>query len=322
MRYTIYGAGAIGGVIGAKLFQHGHDVRLVARGAHLHAIKESGLTFKTPLETCNLRIPTVGHPSELAFADDDVVLLTVKTQDTAAALLDLRAAAGADVPVVCAQNGVENERLAARMVSRVYAMLVLLPAVHLEPGVVIANAAPVSGILDAGCYPSGVDAVIEQVTAALDTSGFSSRPAADAIRWKYAKLLANLRNALQAACGSHPDVGPLYQMARTEAIECYRRAGIDWASDDEIRARRTSISAAAPVDGAARAGGSTWQSLARATGSTESDYLNGEITLLGRSHGVATPVNAALQQLSARMAREGRPPGSVDPADIEALIRE
>ena len=76
------------------------------------------------------------------------------------------------------------------------------------------------------------------------------------------------------------------------------------------------------MDGVTRAGGSTWQSLARRTGSTESDYLNGEITLLGRLHGVATPVNTALQHLSASMARDGKPPGSADPADLEALIKE
>ena len=59
---------------------------------------------------------------------------------------------------------------------------------------------------------------------------------------------------------------------------------------------------------------------ARGAGTTESDYLNGETTLLGRLHGVATPVNTALQHLSARMAREGLPPGSVDPAELEVLI--
>ena len=51
-----------------------------------------------------------------------------------------------------------------------------------------------------------------------------------------------------------------------------------------------------------RPGASSWQSLARGTGSIEADYLNGEIVLLGRLHGVATPVNAALQ----RLANHGR----------------
>jgi hypothetical protein len=88
----------------------------------------------------------------------------------------------------------------------------------------------------------------------------------------------------------------------------------------EMRARRESMSKPAAVEGVTRVGGSTWQSLARRTGSTESDYLNGEIMLLGRLHGVATPANTALQHLSASMAREGRLPASFQPADVEALI--
>ena len=48
MRYIIYGAGAVGGTIGGKLFQSGHDVVLIARGDHLHAIRERGLRLRTP----------------------------------------------------------------------------------------------------------------------------------------------------------------------------------------------------------------------------------------------------------------------------------
>src|SRR5947209_4300329 len=111
MRYIIYGAGAIGGVIGARLFRAGHDVVLIARGGHLAAVRERGLTLETPAETVTLPIDAVGHPSEITFADGDIVVLTMKTQDTAPALDELRAAVGENVPVICAQNGVENERL-------------------------------------------------------------------------------------------------------------------------------------------------------------------------------------------------------------------
>jgi 2-dehydropantoate 2-reductase len=69
-----------------------------------------------------------------------------------------------------------------------------------------------------------------------------------------------------------------------------------------------------------RGGSSTWQSVARASGRIETDYLNGEIVLLGRLHGVATPVNEALQALAARLARERGRPGSVPLAEIEAAI--
>ena len=65
-----------------------------------------------------------------------------------------------------------------------------------------------------------------------------------------------------------------------------------------------------------RSGSSTWQSLARHTGEVETDYLNGEIALLGRLHGVATPVNAALCRLAARVASDGAGPQTLTADDV------
>ena len=329
-RYIIFGAGAVGGVIGARLFEAGRDVVLIARGPHLDAIRERGLTLQTPLGSNTFRIPAVGHPSEIQFTPDDVVLLTMKTQHTESALDDLRAvrsrpswsttAAGDGIPIVCAQNGVENERIAARRFTRVYGMMVWLPATYLEPGLVQANAAPINGVLDTGSYPTGVDALIERVAADIDASGIASKAVPDIMRWKYAKLLSNLGNAIQAACDPADDARPLYARVREEALACYRAAGIEHASDEEQGARRTAMSRMAPIAGSRRGGGSTWQSLARGAGSVETDYLNGEIALLGRLHGVPTPANEALQRIAARMARDGTPPGSMRVADIEREI--
>ena len=67
-------------------------------------------------------------------------------------------------------------------------------------------------------------------------------------------------------------------------------------------------------------GGSTWQSLARGH-SLEVDYLNGEIVLLGRQLGIATPVNAALQRVANAAARAGARPGSMTLAELEAALR-
>ena len=321
MRYVIYGAGAIGGSIGVRLFQHGHDVTLICRGAHLEAIRRDGLTFRTPAETVTLPIDAVGHPSEVQFRGDEVVLLTMKSQDTAAALDELRAAAG-DVPVVCAQNGVANERMALRRFSRVYGMLVVLPATHLEPGVVLMHATAVGGVLDAGCYPSGVDPLIEQVTAEITESGFSARPAPNVMRLKYSKLLGNLLNAVQALCPIDERGTELVRAVRAEGIACYEAAGIEYASTEELMGRRSADLTPGQIDGASRSGGSTWQSLARGTGSLETDFLNGEITLLGALHGVATPNNRAVQQAAAEAARAGASPGSYSAEEIKARARE
>jgi len=72
-------------VVGARLFQHGYDVTLVARGPHADVIRERGLRFEAPEGTEMLPIPVVG-PSSLDVADPVVALLAVKSQDTAAAV--------------------------------------------------------------------------------------------------------------------------------------------------------------------------------------------------------------------------------------------
>src|SRR3546814_5612970 len=78
--------------------------------------------------------------------------------------------------------------------------------------------------------------------------------------------------------------------ARAEGREVMEAAGIDRARSAEETARRGDLVKILPIDGATRSGGSTWQSIARGTGRVEVDQLNGEIVLLGRLHGVPTPV--------------------------------
>lgn len=140
------------------------------------------------------------------------------------------------------------------------------------------------------------------------------------MRWKYSKLLMNLGNAVQAACGPGADVADIHRQLRDEALACYAAAGIDCATAEETRERRAGGLELRPVGGQMRQGGSTWQSLSRGTGSVESDYLNGEIVMLGRLHGVPTPANATAQRIARRLAVEGQPPGSITPQDLAEEI--
>jgi 2-dehydropantoate 2-reductase len=319
MRYIIYGAGAVGGVIGGRLAQHGRDVLLIARGQHLDALTREGLTLQSGSSEQVLKVPATGAPSEIAFRDGDVVILTMKTQDTEAALDELRAAAGASIPVFCGQNGVENERLAARRFEHVYAITVMLPATHLEPGVVQASASNKTGMLDLGRYRSGADHMANAVAEDLNESDFSVIVREEIMRWKYAKLLGNLGNSLQAACGLGADYGDIYARIRDEALACYEAAGIDCADADEVRERRDGV-LGIKRDGPRRQGGSSWQSLARGTGTIETDYLNGEISLLGRLYGVPTPANSVMQRIAADMAATGAEPGSMPPEEVRAAI--
>ena len=82
MRFIVYGAGGVGGVVGARLAQHGHDVVLIARGAHYEAIRAGGLRIESPDAVVTVRLPVFNRPDQLSFAKSDFVLLAMKSQDT------------------------------------------------------------------------------------------------------------------------------------------------------------------------------------------------------------------------------------------------
>src|SRR5215472_1622286 len=320
MRYIIIGAGAVGGTIGGSLFQGGHDVVLVARGAHLDALRARGLRLATPSGTHQLDIPVAGGPAELRLRGHDVLILATKTQDAAASLAEWAwqpvpgapagAVAAGVLPIVCAQNGVASERFALRRFRHVYGMCVWLPATHLEPGTVQAQGVPLAGLLCVGRYPAGTDSTIERIAGDLAKSRFLAPVSTDVMRWKYGKLLDNLGNAIEALCGrgaagfggahvtgaratgaqatggpAASDGAELRRRTRAEGIAVLAAAGHAHADREEIAAVRGDRVRIEAVNGAARPGGSSWQSLTRGTGTIEADFLNGEIALLGREHG-------------------------------------
>jgi 2-dehydropantoate 2-reductase len=81
-----------------------------------------------------------------AFRQDDAILLTMKTQDTVAALERLRAAGAAGQPIFCVQNGVANERFALRRFPEVHGVTVMMPADLSAPGEVSVFSTPRHGI--------------------------------------------------------------------------------------------------------------------------------------------------------------------------------
>jgi 2-dehydropantoate 2-reductase len=186
--------------------------------------------------------------------------------------------------------------------------------------VVEAHAAPLTGILDIGRFPHGTDERAEAIAAAFRASTFESVARPDIMRWKYAKLLNNLGNAVDALCGPDPGARPLQRRAWEEGAECLAAAGIDAVTPEEDEARRGDHFQWGGNAARSRPGASSWQSLARGTGSIEADYLNGEIVLLGRIHGVATPVNLLLQQTAARAAREGLRAGSLRVDELIQMV--
>ena len=332
MRYIIIGAGAVGGAIGGRLAGAGCEVVLVARGAHRAALAEHGLRLKVPDGESTHRQRVVQEPAELGeLRPDDVLLLAVKTQDSEAALAAWGPApvagggtAAERLPVVCAQNGVESQRLALRRFRRVYGVCVWLPATFVEPGVVAAEGAPLTGILHLGRYPHGTDETVRLIAADLEKSRFEAPVVPDVTRWQYSKLLGNLANAIEAVSGPLGSEESLtfYGRVRAEGTAVLDAAGVAYASAEEEKEARGDKIQLAEVEGAPRGGGSSWQSLNRGTGTIEADYLNGEIALLGRLHGVPTPLNDLLQRLANGFARERRAAGSLPFDELVRLADE
>ncbi len=253
-------------------------------------------------QTHTLAIPAV---EKADWRDGDIALMCMKSQDTEAALRTIPEG----TPIFCVQNGVANERMALRYFENVYGVCVMFPTEHLEPGVVVQHSWPRPGLLPAGRFPSGVDGLAETVAGALRDAGFVSEAMPEIMRWKYRKLLMNLGNAVQAVCAD--DHSEITRQVRAEGTHVLQRSGIDFASEEEDRAMRAGVLQVAET----RVGGSSWQSLARGTGSIEADYLNGEIVLLGRLAGVATPWNDHARRLANSFARQGLPPASLAPAE-------
>jgi 2-dehydropantoate 2-reductase len=315
-RYVVFGAGAIGAVVGGRLSRAGSDVTLIARGEHLAALRAHGLSIESPAGTDTVRCAAVGHPREIDWHTHPVVLLAVKSQQTPAALVELAAVAPPKTPIVCLQNGIANEPAALRFFPRVYAVSVACPTSYLEPGVVQAWSAPVTGLLDIGCYPTGVDQLCDVVSADLRAATFSSYPVEAIGRWKVRKLLTNLGNAVEAVCGPHERQGPLGDLLMAEGEAVLSAAGLEAATEQEDQNRRVDLLRRGEIAGQTRPGGSSWQSLWRGTGDIETDYLNGEIVLLGRVHGIPTPANELIQLLARELAVSHHTPGAVPSAVV------
>lgn len=303
-RYVVIGAGAVGATLAAELHTAGIPVVLVARGAHLAELRWSGLHYVRPDGEHVVAVPVAAGPDDVELRAGDVLVLATKAQDAEAAIAewawqpvkdaDGGTVAAADaLPIVLLQNGLDTERVALRRFATVYGAVIWSPTVYVTAGEVVSPADPAVGVIWVGRYPSGRDARLEEVAADLRAARHLVEVVDDVPRWRAGKLLQVIGNALDALYEPGPLRGRAAAALRAEARQVLRLAG---ESPADLRAETTldlERFAVRPIPGRPTAGRSTWQSLARGA-SPESDFLNGEITLLARLHGSEAPRNAAV----------------------------
>jgi len=328
MRYVIIGAGAVGATFAAQLHEAGREVFLVARGANLAALQSTGLRYVRPDHERVLHLPA---SDDVVLRSDDVLVLAVKSQDSDAAVqrwawrpveVEGRTRSAAEVlPIVLLQNGLANAQVALRRFETVLDAAVLIPSWHVTPGVVVAPSHPTVAVVYLGLVPSGTNTLASRIAYDFNAAHIATQVVPDIARWKAGKLLGNLSHNLDALFPP----GPLRDIAAreiyAEAKAVYRAAGIDAADLQAENTLDLSGFVGRPIDGYERGGSSTWQSLARSA-PVESDFLNGEIGLIARQHGIPAPLNIAVQRKTARISRDGLPPGSYGEGDLFHFLRE
>ena len=112
MRIAVMGAGSIGGYFGGMLSLGGNEVTLIARGAHLEAIRRRGLQVITDHGEFTVQCEATDDPRQAGPVD--LVLLTVKTYHNQEAVPAMRPMVGEETTVLCLQNGIDSYEMAAQ----------------------------------------------------------------------------------------------------------------------------------------------------------------------------------------------------------------
>jgi 2-dehydropantoate 2-reductase len=340
MRFIIHGAGAIGSLIGGRLAESGAEVALVARERQVEAINKNGLLMKSrDGDRLTRSLSAVRRPSELSPRIDDVVLLTVKSAQTAASVQSLRETFPEDTTVVCMQNGVRNEELAARRFLRVYGGMLGISANFSEPGVVVHTQ---GNLLSIGNYPLGCDDLGAQIAGQLAKAGFRTTTHESIMAVKWSKLILNLNNAIFAILDKHlqlglvtPAISNFMADVEEEGLHILDVAGISledpnnpYNLKEQLEKLRSVVEDPEKVDKEThsamefRTYPSTWTDLILKRGETEVGYFNGEIILLGEKYGVPTPYNSTLLTIVESMAAEGAPPGRYTLEELADLVEQ
>ncbi len=312
MKIAILGAGGVGSYYGGQLARVGHEVTLLARGAHLAAVRERGLEVRTPEETFTVRVAASDEVEELAELAPDLAIVAVKTYslDEIAPAARRLAEVGADVlPLL---NGVEAaDRLIAAGVpaERVLGGVTEISAVRSGPGVV-ERRSPFQNVTIGelgGELSGGLAGRAERIAAAFRDTGARAQASADitADLWKKLAFIATLA----AACGlARAPLGPVreapygmqtIERAVGEVLAVGRARGVALPTGEEqrivevIRGMPAAIQPSFLLD-------------LEAGGPTELDDLCGAVSRLGRQAGIATPVHdVAVAALSAALSSQG-----------------
>lgn len=296
MRIAVVGAGAMGCLYGGHLAETGVDVSLVdIWREHVDAINEKGLHMTGVSGDRVVHVPATTDPESVGKVD--LMLLFVKSYDTAQAMRDSGSLIGDDTYVLTLQNGLGNLEAITETVGagRVLGGMTSHGSTLVGPGEIRhAGVGPtVIGTLDEGSR-----SMVEKIAETFNDAGLQTRVGGDVRSDIWGKVLVNLGiNALTALTGLRngqlleiPELRLLMRLAVEEGMMVAEADGVDLGPLDHL----AHVYEVAEATGANRS--SMLQDVDRRR-RTEIDALNGAVVRLGEKLGVKTPVNRALTAL-------------------------
>lgn len=299
LRVAVVGAGAIGGVLGARLQQAGHDVVFIARGATLAALQARGLVLESI--DGDLTLPSVQATHDPATVGVvDVVLVCVKATQIANLAPSLRPLVGPGTAVIPVQNGVEASQLLAAELGEANVLegLGRVLVEQVAPGHIRHTA--VTPIIEFGPRAgapvhSAAYAQISRFAEALRGAGLVAQMPDDmgVAQWEkflFIEPIGAVGAAARVSFGvvrSVPASRALLDAALHEVRNVGRAVGVTWPADaiDRVWARYDSL----PADGS-----TSLQRDLMAARPSEFEAQTGAVVRIGRAHGVPTPVHDVL----------------------------
>ena len=345
MQFTVIGAGAIGGTIGAHLARAGHEVLLVDAAAdHVHAIERTGLIIEGRT-TFRVRVPAVtvaGLADALRGRPPEAVLLAVKAMHTAAALEPVAPLLGPESFVVSMQNGLNEKVIAGRIgAARTVGAFVNFGADYLEPGRIMYGGA---GALYLGELDGRMTPRLEALGRVLRESFLENTTLTPNI-WGYlwGKLgygailfaTATVDETMADVLGDltcRPVLANLAaEVVRVADAEGVRSEGFDGYDPDAMRfaASRDWAAIHRSLDRLAefnrhslKQKSGVWRDLAVRRRRTEVDHQIGPVVEVARVHGLEAPLNQRLVELIHALEEGRRPMARANLDELRRLSEE
>ncbi len=314
LRVLSFGAGAIGTYIAGSLALHGHQVVFLEKPEVAGRLRQQGLSLEIGGRTLRLENPVLSDTIETALAHGpfDVALFALKSFDTKPFLETLKPHHAELPPLLCLQNGVENEPAiaAALGADKVIAGTVTSAIGKKGLGSIVLERLRGSGV--AAGHP-----LSQRLAQAMDVAGLNTRVFENASEMKWSKLLTNLlANATSAIVDmtpaeiyAHPGLSRIETAQLRETLHVMRKSGLQPVDLPGVPVRLLAFSIrwlpswlVRPLLQKAVGSGrgakmpSFHIDLHSGSGKSEVDYLNGAVVRAGEKLGVPTPANRLLNQ--------------------------